>query len=86
MNLPVINQIVSLVIKGKAAPATCTDVFDGGYGYYFDAKFPKTSRRRFSTGQRCAMPELGANCVPDFVSYPKSNDTLTVRFFLPKWS
>jgi hypothetical protein len=86
MNLPVINQIVRLVIKGKACPATCTDVFDGGYGYYFDAKFPKHSRRKFSNGFQCSMPELGENCVADFVSYPKNNDAFTVRFFIPKWA
>jgi hypothetical protein len=77
---------VSLVIQGKSHRATCKDVFDGGFGYYFDAVFPKTLRRKFSTGQRFSIPELGEECLADFVSYPKNNDTFTVRFLILKWS
>jgi len=85
VKLPVVNQPVSLLIKGKAHLATCVDVFDGGYGYYFDAVFPKKTRHKFSTGEQCGVPELGPNRLADFVSYPKS-DSWTVRFLLPKWS
>jgi hypothetical protein len=31
------------------------------------------------------MPELGAQRLADFVSYPKK-DAWTVRFLLPKWT
>jgi hypothetical protein len=85
VKLPLVNQPVSLLIKGKAHHATCIDVFDGGYGYYFDAVFPKKTRHKFSTGEQCGMPELGPKCLADFVSYPKS-DSWTVRFLLPKWT
>jgi hypothetical protein len=85
VKLPLVNQPVSLLIKGKAHLATCIDVFDGGYGYYFDAVFPKKTRHKFSVGEQCGMPELGAKCLADFVSYPK-RDTWTVRFLLPKWT
>lgn len=86
MNLPTINAPVTLMIKNKACRVTCTDVFDGGYGYYFDVSLPRTTRRRFSTGQQCGIPELGEKCLADFVSYPKRDDAFTVRFLLPKWS
>lgn len=85
MKLPVVNQPVSFVIKGKTHHATCIDVFDGGYGYYFDAVFPKKTRHKFSAGEQCEMPELGPKCLADFVSYPK-RDSWTVRFLIPKWS
>jgi hypothetical protein len=85
VKLPLLNQSVSLLIKGKAHIATCTDIFDGGYGYYFDAVFPKTTRYKFSVGEQCGVPELGAKCLADFVSYPKA-DSRTVRFLLPKWT
>jgi len=86
MKLPAINAPVTLIIKHRPYRVTCTDIFDGGYGYYFDASFPKSTRRRFSTGQQCAIPELGENCTADFVSYPKQNDAFTVRFLIPRWS
>jgi len=85
VKLPLLNQTVNLVVKGKKYVATCVDVFDGGYGYYFDAVFPKTTRHKFTVGEQCAMPELGAQHLADFVSYPKK-DAWTVRFLLPKWS
>ena len=86
MKLPTINGHVTLMIKDEPCRATCTDLFDGGYGYYFDVSLPKSTRRRFSRGQQCAIPELGEKCVADFVSYPKSNDAYTVRFLIPRWS
>lgn len=85
MKLPIINQSLDLVIKGKTHRVTCIDLFDGGFGYYFDALFPKTTRRKFSEGEQCTMPELGAQYLADFVNYPKP-DHHTVRFLIPKWS
>lgn len=85
MKLPIINQPIELLIKGKRHRATCTDLFDGGFGYYFDAVFPKTTRYKFSTGEQCALPEFGEGCIADFVGYPK-NDAWTVRFLIPRWS
>ena len=84
MRLPILNQIVNLLIKGKLYPVTCMDIFDGGYGYYFDALFPKSSRQKFSAGQQCRIPELGENCLADFVSYSQ-NDPRKVRFLIQKW-
>jgi len=84
MKLPIINHSLDLVIKGKTHHVTCTDLFDGGYGYYFDALFPKTTRRKFSDGERCTLPELGEQCRADFSSYPKK-DQHTVRFLIPRW-
>jgi hypothetical protein len=84
MKLPAVNQPVKLMIKGKAHSVTCIDLFDGGFGYYFDAVFPKTTRYKFSSGEQCVLPELGEKCLADFVSYPK-NDSWTVRFLIAKW-
>jgi hypothetical protein len=84
MNLPVVNQTVSLVIKGKVYKVMCTDLFDGGYGYYFDALFPKRTRITFSAGDRYAMPELGDRCLADFVGYPTKDSPSTVRFLISK--
>ncbi len=85
VKLPLLNQTVNLVLKGKKYVATCTDIFDGGFGYYFDAEFPKSTRHKFTVGEQCAMPELEAGLLADFVSYPKK-DSRTVRFLLPKWT
>ena len=85
MKLPIINQGLDLVIKGKTHHVTCVDIFDGGYGYYFDAVFPKTTRYKFSAGEQCAIPELGEQRLADFVSYTKK-DGKTVRFLIPKWT
>lgn len=85
MKLPIINHSLNLVIKGERHHATCTDLFDGGYGYYFDALFAKTTRRRFSEGEQCTVLELGEPCLAEFASYPKQ-DHKTARFFIPKWS
>jgi len=84
MKLPIINQLLNLVIKGKTHHVTCIDLFDGGYGYYFDAIFPKTTRHKFTEGEQCAVPELGERCLAGFASYPKK-DAFTVRFLIPKW-
>jgi len=84
MKLPEINQPMALVINGKTHKVTCVDLFDGGFGYYFDAVFPKTTRHKFSTGERCNIPALGEQCLADFVSYPK-NDSWTVRFLIARW-
>ena len=80
-----VNQSVHLLIKGKAHAATCADVFDGGFGYYFDAVFPKAIRHKFAAGEQCEIQELGPKCLADFVGYPKQ-DSLTVRFLLTRWS
>lgn len=85
MKLPRINQPVSLVIKGRSHQVTCADLFDGGFGYYFDAIFPKKTRYKFSPGEQCSIPELGAGCLADFVSYPKQDDASTVRFLISRW-
>ena len=85
MKLPIINHSLDLVIEGKTHHVICTDLFDGGYGYYFDAIFPKPTRRKFSAGEQCTVLELGEQYVADFVSYTKA-DRLTVRFLIPKWS
>ena len=85
MNLPVLNHSLNLVIKGTTHHVTCTDVFDAGYGYYFDALFSPIPRQKFSEGEQCTMPELGANCLADFASYPKK-DRGTARFLITKWS
>ena len=76
---------MSLVLKGKTHRATCIDLFDGGYGYYFDALFPKTTRHKFSAGEQCGVPEVGAQRLADFVSYLTS-DKRTVRFLIQKWA
>jgi len=85
MNLPVIHQTLDLLIKGKTHHVTCTDLFDGGSGYYFDALFPTTSRYRFESGEQCMVQELGEERLVEFVSYPKSERQIA-RFFFPKWS
>ena len=85
MRLPTLNKIVNLLIKGKTYPVTCTDIFDGGYGYYFDVVFPKSTRQKFSVGQQCGIPELGEQCLADFVSY-SVNDPRKVRFLIQKWT
>ncbi len=83
MKLPVVNQPLKLLVKGKALRVTCIDVFDGGFGYYFDATFPKTTRHKFTHGEQCLIPELGDKCLADFVNYPKA-DSWTVRFLIPR--
>jgi hypothetical protein len=83
MKLPAVNQTISLIIKGKPYKVVCTDLFDGGYGYYFDALFSKRTRVTFSAGQRFAIPELGDRCLADFVGYP-TNEPSKVRFLISK--
>ena len=85
VRLPLVNHTVNLSIKGKTHPVTCIDLFDGGYGYYFDAVFSKKTRYKFSVGEQCGIPELGEKCVADFVSYP-TGEAWKVRFLIPKWS
>jgi hypothetical protein len=84
MTLPVINQAINMVIRGKNYLVTCMDVFDGGYGYYFDALFPHTLRLRFSEGEQCEIPGFGTKGVADFASHPRQ-DARTVRFLIHKW-
>ncbi len=84
MTLPVINQAINMVIRGKNYLVTCMDVFDAGYGYYFDALFPAALRLRFAEGEPCEIPGFGANGSADFASHPK-HDTRTVRFLIPKF-
>ena len=85
VRLPLVNHTVNLSIKGKTHPVTCIDLFDGGYGYYFDAVFSKKTRYKFSVGEQCCIPELGEKCVADFVSYP-TGEAWKVRFLILKWS
>jgi len=85
VRLPLVNHTVNLSIKGKTHPVTCIDLFDGGYGYYFDAVFSKKTRYKFSVGEQCGIPELGEKCIADFVSYP-TGENWKVRFLIPKWS
>ena len=84
MRIPLVDQTLSLLINGKAHPVTCTDVFDGGIGYYFDIVFPKKTRNKFFAGDQCGIPELGEDCRADFVSYSLT-DAWKVRFLIPKW-
>jgi len=83
MQLPVLNQSLQLAIRGKTYTATCVDLFDGGYGWYFDAVLPKNTRIRFKPGEQCTMPVPGAKCVVDFVGYP-TNELWKVRFLIAK--
>ena len=85
MTLPAINQAIKMVIRGRKYLVTCMNVFDGGYGYYFDALFPRALRLAFSEGEQCGIPGLGAKGVAEFASHPKY-DTRTVRFLIPKWT
>ena len=84
MKLPTVNRPLDLVINGKTHHVTCVDLFDGGYGYYFDAIFPKTTRYKFSIGDQCQVPELGEQRLADFVSYTKE-DGWTARFLISKY-
>jgi hypothetical protein len=70
MRVPTLNETLMLLISGKTCPAICTDVFDGGHGWYVDAAFPKQTRYRFSVGEQCGITGLGETCLADFVSYP----------------
>lgn len=83
VKLPLVNHPVSVLIKGKAHQATCIDVFDGGFGYYFDAVFPKRTRLKFAAGQQCSLPDFGPKVMADFVSFPKQDST-TVRFLMAR--
>ena len=84
MNLPVLNQRLKLVASGKSYTVTCADVFDGGYGYYFDAVFPKGTRKKFSSGEQCKVPEVSDSCLADFVSC-STTEPRKFRFMIPKW-
>ncbi len=84
MKLPVLNQSLKLVASGKSFTVTCADIFDGGYGYYFDAVFPKGTRKRFSVGEQCRIPEVSDSCAADFVSY-SDTEPRKARFLIPKW-
>lgn len=84
MKLPVLNQSLKLVASGKSFTVTCADIFDGGYGYYFDAVFPKGTRKKFAVGERCRLPVVSDTCMAGFVSYSKT-ETRRGRFLIPKW-
>lgn len=84
VKIPLVDQTLSLLIKGKAHVVTCTDVFDGGMGFYFDTVFPKRTRSKFAAGDQCGIPALGEDWRADFVSYSLT-DAWKVRFFIPKW-
>jgi hypothetical protein len=84
MTLPAINQTFNMVIRGRDYVVQCMDVFDAGYGHYFDALFPNALRLRFSEGEECGIPGMGAKGVADYSSYPK-RDARTVRFLISKW-
>lgn len=84
MKLPVLNQSLKLVASGKSYTVICSDVFDGGYGYYFDAVFPKNTRKKFAVGEQCRIPEVSGNCQVDFVSYSLA-EPRKARFLIPKW-
>ena len=83
MKLPVPGQALHLAIKGRRYPAVCIDLFDGGYGWYFDATLSKDTRYRFKAGEQCGVPELGPGCLADFVSYPTS-ELWKVRLLISK--
>jgi hypothetical protein len=86
VKLPVLNQSLKIVASGKAYTVTCADVFDGGFaGHYFDALFAKNSRKKFSVGEQCRIPEVSETCLADFVS-SDPNDSRKVRFLIPKWA
>jgi hypothetical protein len=84
MTLPAIHQAINMVIRGKNYLVTCLDVFDAGYGYYFDALFPDAVRIKFAEGESCAMPGFGMKGSADYASHPKG-DKRTVRFLISKW-
>ena len=84
MKLPALNQPLKLVASGRAYSVTCVDLFDGGYGYYFDAQFAKNSEKTFTEGEQCRMPEVSETCVADFVSC-NAADPRKMRFLIPKW-
>ena len=84
MKLPVLNQTLKLVASGKSFTVTCADIFDGGYGYYFDAVFPKGTRKKFSVGEQCKVPDVSDACAADFVSYSET-EPRRARFLIPKW-
>jgi hypothetical protein len=83
MNLPVLNQRLTLVASGRSYTVICADIFYGGFaGHYFDALLPKTSRKRFAEGDQCSIPEVSDTCVADFVSC-SATDSRKVRFLIP---
>jgi hypothetical protein len=83
MKLPVVNQSLKLISSGRSFTVTCVDLFDGGFaGHYFDALFPKNSRKKFSEGERCSIPEVSDTCVADFVSHSMT-EPRKVRFLIP---
>ncbi len=81
MRVPTLHETLTLLIKGKTCPAVCTDVFDGGHGWYIDAALPKQTRYRFSVGEQC--PIAGETALADFVSYP-TDELWKVRFLISK--
>ncbi len=84
MKLPALNQSLKLIAAGTSYTVTCADVFDGGYGYYFDAVFPKGTRKKFAVGEQCSVPAVSESCLADFVSYSEV-EPRRARFLIPKW-
>jgi len=84
MTVPVINQAINMVIRGKNHLVTCLDVFDAGYGFYLDALFAGPLKIKFAEGEPCAIPGFGNKGLADFASRPGRNPR-TVRFLIPKW-
>jgi hypothetical protein len=80
---PSLNQTLILSINGRSYPATCTDIFDGGYCWYLDVTFPKTMRYQFSAGEQCAVSGLAEGRLADFVSYP-TDEVWKVRFLVSR--
>ncbi len=83
MRPPKLNETLMLSIGGKTHPAICTDVFDGGCGWYIDAALAKTTRYRFSAGEQCEIVGPGDKCLADFVSYP-TKELWKVRFLISR--
>ena len=76
---------MKLVASGITYTVTCADIFDGGYGYYFDAVFPSGTRKKFAVGEQCKVPEVSESCEADFVSY-SDTEPQKARFLIPKWA
>jgi hypothetical protein len=83
MRPPALNETLTLIIGGKPYQVVCTDVFDGGYGWYIDAVFPKSTRYRFSAGEQCAISGPGEKRLADFVGYP-TEELWKVRFLISR--
>lgn len=81
MQFPTLQQPIRLLIKGKTYRAKCTDFFGDGFGRYLDADLGKKIAYRFTAGDQCTIPELGPDCLADFVSY-LTKEGSKVRFLI----